>query len=134
MTDVSPETMARELLPCPHCDRHERGVLEDGIGWLIECPNCGARTGTFPTKPMAITAWNRRAGYSAALAAPLTEEERGEIAYALCKEDADRIEAAHCRQYCELAERSFKKRCPYLGAVNAAFARLVQLRTQGEKK
>jgi hypothetical protein len=114
MTPVSPETMAREYA---------------ALKWS------GPENGHLKVYAQNDFRAGYQAGYSAALAAPLTEEERGEIAYALCKEDADRIEAAHCRQYCELAERSFKKRCPYLGAVDAAFARLVQLRTaNGEKK
>lgn len=59
-----------ELLPCPFCG----GVAEPWDanhtsvqGFEIVCINgrCGAATGLFPTKPMALRAWNTRAALAA---------------------------------------------------------------------
>jgi hypothetical protein len=81
MTPVSPETMARELLPCPFCSSPRVRVYSSD--WCYaECRECFARAARFGTKKKAIEAWNRRAGYSAALAAPLTEDVVDELAKA----------------------------------------------------
>jgi hypothetical protein len=68
MTPVSPETMALELLPCPFCSSPRVRVYSSD--WCYaECHECFARAARFGTKKKAIEAWNRRAGYSTALAA-----------------------------------------------------------------
>jgi hypothetical protein len=49
-----------KLLPCPFCQDNEPERVEGMIGWMVHCPNCHAQTGQFPTRPLAIRAWNRR--------------------------------------------------------------------------
>jgi hypothetical protein len=81
MTPVSPETMARELLACPFCGNDRPKIRSNGIGdYYVVCDgdedavHCEASTSDrrCETVEGAVRRWNRRAGYSAALAAPLT--------------------------------------------------------------
>jgi hypothetical protein len=119
MTDVSPETMA--LLACPFCGwpaRVERAGREE----YISCSHlgCAAEDLCAPT----AEAWNRRAGYSAALAAPLTEE----------------VKALRDAAQFLIDVRDGRSTAEYLGdkteaAIRMIRAALVQLRTaNGEKK
>jgi hypothetical protein len=124
MTDVSRETKA--LLPCPFCGSPaelERDSDHHGEWFNLGCSrhwgrvkdpdkSClGARlwyTETDVPEVEAIAAWNRRAGYSAAL--PLTDAEK--------------------RDLCDVLDKAMTGRVfTEMTLVNAMFARLVQLRT-----
>jgi hypothetical protein len=72
MTDVSPETMARELLPCPFCGNEMTRVDWHTKLFVGHASNCFLHGQ--PLFVDNLPAWNRRAGYTSALAAPLTEE------------------------------------------------------------
>ena len=54
---------ASELLPCPFCAGVPSYAFEEGVWHLVRCTNlkCGTHSGIFPTKPMAVRAWNTRA-------------------------------------------------------------------------
>jgi hypothetical protein len=121
MTDVSPETMARELLPCPFCSSPRVRVYSSD--WCYaECHECFARAARFGTKKKAIEAWNRRAGYSAALAAPLTEGELDGVVKIVCTDGSYEMCPPELQ---ELLRREIRVHCEAL----------IQLRTAtGEKK
>jgi Lar family restriction alleviation protein len=53
-----------ELLPCPFCGSPPRYAFEEDVWHLVRCENrkCDVQSGIFPTKPMAFSAWNKRAG------------------------------------------------------------------------
>jgi hypothetical protein len=148
MTDVSRETKA--LLPCPFCGSPaelERDSDHHGEWFNLGCSrhwgrvkdpdkSClGARlwyTETDVPEVEAIAAWNRRAGYSAALAAPLTEGERESLAaiidaeaWLAIKDGRDQIDGSlwHLRRGWAREKASL------------VWKELVQLRTaNGEKK
>jgi hypothetical protein len=151
MTPVSPETMARELLACPFCGNDRPKIRSNGIGdYYVVCDgdedavHCEASTSDrrCETVEGAVRRWNRRAGYSAALAAPLTEEEVDAMARAQHECMAELRAAFSAFLPPEKREllltwddkpEAFKDIARK--EVRAAFARLVQLRTaNGEKK
>jgi hypothetical protein len=118
-TPVSPETKARELLPCPFCGNQLRRSPAK-INPSARCVTEGCYGAKMPVVnldvPADVAAWNRRAGYSAALAAPLTDYEHTEVARVIAEVYRNRGPA------------------PY-AAAERAIARFVQLRTaNGEKK
>jgi Lar family restriction alleviation protein len=131
MTPVSPETMARELLPCPFCGgaasiskhRDESLWSHDIVWWAQitcdECETAGPYECEDDDAAKAIAAWNRRAGYSAALA---------------------EVKALRDAAQFLIDVRDGRSTAEYLGdkteaAIRMIRAALVQLRTaNGEKK
>ena len=60
--------MSREINPtlkgCPHCNCAPEIRRTHTKYWWVECPNCGAESGTRYGAKNAAKAWNMRANFS----------------------------------------------------------------------
>lgn len=53
--------MSEELKPCDHCGEEDGVVIwKHERGYIVECGECGASSGVYPTRGKAAEAWNRR--------------------------------------------------------------------------
>ena len=50
-----------DLKPCDHCGEDDGVVIwKHERGFIVECGECGASSGVYPTKEKAAKAWNTR--------------------------------------------------------------------------